>query len=130
MYSPKELAQQHLRAELDAEIDHQFSKGRVLSTLDVAYCLDRTLEVYEDEHGDCIPAEDFEAFVNSICGELLHKKYIYTAGDRERFIENVRSLGLIARQEATMRKSIKAVHHIVFRDTEFPYNESTGMYIV
>lgn len=136
MYSIKELASRHLRTEIDAEIDHQFSKGRVLSTLDVGYYLDHTLEVYEDEHGDCIPAEEFEVIVESICGELLHKKLVYLAGNRESFIENVRSLGLIARQEATMRKAISTegedgwVHKTIFRDTEFPYNESTGMYIV
>lgn len=136
MYSPSALAMKHVRAELDSEIDRQFSKGRVLSTLDVGYVCDRALEVYEDEHGDCIPEADFEVFVNNMCSELLHKSLVYLAENRESFIEIVRSRGLIARQEATMRKAIirprnrSNEHNTVFINTEFPYDESTGMYIV
>jgi hypothetical protein len=136
----KTTVRTYLRYELNDELDHQFRKGRILSTLDVGYFLDRTLEVYEDEHGDCISAEDFEPFINDICEELLRKKLIYTFGDMISYKENVRSCGLISRQEAMMRKSILAantgeknhgiIHRTIFRDTEFPYNPTTGMYIM
>lgn len=141
----------HLHSALREERDKQFRKGRMMSTLDVGYFLDHKLEVYEREHGEVISEEEFEAFISEICAELLRKKVIYTAGDRTSYIENVRNCALIAMQEAVMRKAIVGKttdtseqntqntqptqpgaiqHRVVFRDTEFPYDESTGMYIV
>lgn len=120
----------HLHKRLNSEIEQQFRRGRVLSTVDVGYFLDRELEVYEDEHGDCFPADDFNNYIDITCKLLLQKKLIYTAGDRESYIENVRSHGLIASQEAIMRKALlSSKTAIVFQDADFPYDKN-GMYII
>jgi hypothetical protein len=156
----------HLHSALREERDKQFRKGRMMSTLDVGYFLDRTLEIYEREHGDTLGEDEFGVFIAEICEELLREKVIYEAGNRTSYIENVRNCALIAMQEAVMKKAIVgnngdssdtnngstnnesinncntnnntntnnapgAVRHsVIFRDTEFPYDETTGMYIV
>ena len=139
----------HLANTLTTERDRQFRKGRMLSTVDVGYILDRALEEYEDTHGDTMSEDEFDKFLGEICADLLRKKLIYIAGDRTSYLENVRGCALISRQEAIMRKAIVGSgtvgsgtvgsgtanvgakrHRIIFRDTEFPYDETTGMYIL
>lgn len=129
----------HLKTELDDEINHQFSKGRILSTADVTYFLDHCLEVYEDEHGDVFPEKEFEAYVDSVIADLIVDGQCYIAGDRDSYKSTVRDYGLTSLQEARMCKIIAKYnresksgnkpHATVWRDTEFPY-DATGKYII
>lgn len=125
---------------LRAEIDHQFSKGRVMSSIDVTYLLDHELEVYEDQNGDVFPEHEFEQYIDNMIVDLDRKGLIYIAGDIASYSANVIEFGMISLQEAIMGKSIrkyvKAIEagetatKTVFRDTEFPYDETTGRYVL
>jgi hypothetical protein len=131
-----EAAKKKLITLLNEQIANQWSKGRIMSSTDVAYYLDHELEVYEDEHGDIITEDEFNTFADSIITDLCEKGTIYLAGSVESYCENVRAPGLISVQEAHMKKEIrrfkdgKVEYRPIFRDTEFPYDEDTGNYIL
>lgn len=129
-----------LSNSLSAEIDHQFSKGRVMSSIDVTYLLDHELEVYEDQNGDVFPESEFEQYIDNMIVDLDRKGLIYIAGDIASYSANVIEFGMISLQEAIMGKSIRkyvkaleaseTATKTVFRDTEFPYDENTGRYVL
>lgn len=128
----------HLRGEIIREVDKALSKGKKMSTADVGISLDHLLEHYEGQHGDCIPEAEFNDLIDEINDELLRECKVYRAGDRESYIQEVRDRGLISQQEAYMKKCIlrdkdrKGAIRVttLFVDTEFPYDVTTGMYIL
>jgi hypothetical protein len=128
---PRVRAIAHLGTAISSEVSRQVSKGRVMSTLDIGTFLDHELEHYEARNGDCLSEKEFGEFIDEICEDLVAARMAYTAGDAESYIKNVRSGGLISMREHHMRKSIlNTTHRTVFRDTEFPYDPATGMYIL
>ena len=123
-----------MRQEINALIIKKFSKGLVLSTLDIEYYLDRWLEDYEAEHGEVMSEEEFIIFLDDIEEDLLTRSEIYKSGDWYNYITNVIDYGLISSMEHHMMKCKSREKadpdciHVIFGDTEFPADDD-GRYM-
>ncbi|BCS82763.1 hypothetical protein QLL95_gp0274 [Cotonvirus japonicus] len=120
---------QNIESSINAFISKEFSKQIIPNRNN----LDDVIENYlstTDEDIDHIDDDELEKFCDKLYKRLEKTGKIYKVGDKDSYLQVVRSKGLISSTEYLMMKNIKLNDHkINFRDTEFNVGVD-GRYIV